>query len=62
MPTMTIEGKKVADSIADDLLMQSQIDLKEAKNSNKLKIITIWVDKGEAKKKVTKSTKKEATK
>lgn len=52
------EGKKVVDNVADDLVMQSKIDLKEAAQSEKIKIITIWEDKGEIKRAAKKPAKK----
>lgn len=56
------EGKKVSDSIADYLTHQSSADLQEAKDSGKLKFVTVWTDEGELKREAEAKKKKPAAK
>lgn len=52
------KGKKVADSIADDLLLDAKGVLKDLENSKGVKTLNYWEDKGEIKKPAKKSSKK----
>ncbi|WP_341216990.1 hypothetical protein [uncultured Wocania sp.] len=53
------EVKKVVDSAAEQLEIDSDNNIENAKNEKGIQIISIWEDKGESKKSKKAKTKKE---